>query len=58
MYFVLGPGALPQAIALRAFGAIGYIVLEQSQAAVDMLGHRLVPIKHIDLKKHYWEGVC
>jgi predicted aspartyl protease len=28
---------------------IGYIVLEQSQAAVDMLGHRLVP-KHMDLK--------
>ncbi len=29
---------------------IGYIVLEQSQAAVDMQGHRLVPIKHMDLK--------
>lgn len=29
---------------------IGYIVLEQSQAAVDMLGHRLVPVKHMDLK--------
>jgi hypothetical protein len=29
---------------------IGYIVLEQSQAAVDMLGHRLIPIKHMDLK--------
>lgn len=29
---------------------IGYIVLEQSQAAVDVLGHRLVPIKHMDLK--------
>ncbi len=29
---------------------IGYIVLEQSQAAVDMLGHRLVPAKHMDLK--------
>ena len=29
---------------------IGYIILEQSQAAVDMLGHRLVPIKHMDLK--------
>jgi len=29
---------------------IGYIVLEQSQAGVDMLGHRLVPIKHMDLK--------
>ena len=29
---------------------IGYIVLEQSQAAVDMLGHRLVKIKHMDLK--------
>jgi len=29
---------------------IGYIILEQSQAAVDMLGDRLVPIKHMDLK--------
>jgi predicted aspartyl protease len=29
---------------------IGYIVLEQSQAAVDMLGHRLVHVKHLDLK--------
>jgi predicted aspartyl protease len=29
---------------------IGYIVLDQSQAGVDMLGHRLVPIKHMDLK--------
>ncbi len=29
---------------------IGYIVLEQSLASVDMLGHRLVPIKHLDLK--------
>jgi predicted aspartyl protease len=29
---------------------IGYIVLEQSQAAVDTLGHRLIPIKHMDLK--------
>ena len=26
---------------------VGYIVLEQSQAGVDMLGHRLVPIKHM-----------
>lgn len=29
---------------------IGYIVLEQSLAGVDMIGHRLVPIKHMDLK--------
>lgn len=29
---------------------IGYIVLEQSLASVDMFGHRLVPIKHLDLK--------
>lgn len=29
---------------------IGYIVLEQSQAGVDILGHRLVPLKHMDLK--------
>lgn len=29
---------------------IGYIVLGQSQAGVDMLGHRLVAIKHMDLK--------
>ena len=29
---------------------IGYVILEQSQAAVDMLVHRLVPIKRMDLK--------
>jgi hypothetical protein len=29
---------------------VGYIVLEQSRAAVDMVGHRLVPVKHFDLK--------
>ena len=29
---------------------IGYLVLEQSQVAVDMLGHRLVQVKHMDLK--------
>lgn len=29
---------------------IGYIPLEQSQAAVDILGHRLVPVKYLDLK--------
>ena len=30
---------------------IGYIVLEQCQAAVDMLGHRLVHVKRLDLKR-------
>src|SRR5438477_447943 len=30
---------------------VGYIVLEQSQAAVDMLGHRLVHVKRLDLKR-------
>ncbi len=29
---------------------LGYIVLEQCQAAVDMLGHRLVHVKRLDLK--------
>jgi predicted aspartyl protease len=29
---------------------IGYLVLEHSQAGVDMLGHRLVKTKHMDLK--------
>ena len=29
---------------------LGYIPLEQSQAAVDMLGHRLVYVKQLDLK--------
>jgi predicted aspartyl protease len=29
---------------------IGYIILEQSQAAVDTIGHRLVHIKRMDLK--------
>lgn len=29
---------------------IGVVILEQSQAAVDMLGHRLIPLKRKDLK--------
>lgn len=29
---------------------VGYIVLEQCGAAVDMIGHRLVPVKYMDLK--------
>ena len=29
---------------------IGYIVLEQSLAAVDLVGHRLLHVKHLDLK--------
>jgi len=29
---------------------IGYVILEQCQAAVDMLGHRLIPVKRMDLK--------
>ena len=29
---------------------IGYVILEQSQAAVDMSGHRLIPVKRMDLK--------
>lgn len=30
---------------------LGYLPLEQAQAAVDMLSYRLVPIKCVDLKK-------
>jgi predicted aspartyl protease len=29
---------------------LGYLVLEALPAAVDMLGHRLVPVKRLDLK--------
>jgi len=29
---------------------VGYIVLEQAQAAVDMLGHRLIHVRKSDLK--------
>ncbi len=29
---------------------LGYVILEQAQVAVDMLGHRLVPVKYIDMK--------
>ena len=29
---------------------LGYIILEQSQVAVDLVGHRLVAVKHADLK--------
>ena len=31
---------------------IGYIVLEQAQVAVDMLGHRLIHVRKADLKKY------
>jgi hypothetical protein len=29
---------------------VGYIALEQAGAAVDMLGHRLLHVKRVDLK--------
>ena len=29
---------------------VGYLVLEACPAAVDMLGHRLVPVKHFEVK--------
>jgi predicted aspartyl protease len=29
---------------------LGYLILEQAQVVVDMVGHRLVPVKYIDLK--------
>lgn len=29
---------------------LGYIPLEQASAAVDMSGHKLVPVKYVDLK--------
>lgn len=29
---------------------LGYVILEQAQAAVDMLGHCLVPVRYIDMK--------
>nr|VFJ93759.1 MAG: hypothetical protein BECKH772A_GA0070896_100613 [Candidatus Kentron sp. H]VFJ94468.1 MAG: hypothetical protein BECKH772B_GA0070898_100623 [Candidatus Kentron sp. H]VFK00963.1 MAG: hypothetical protein BECKH772C_GA0070978_100563 [Candidatus Kentron sp. H] len=29
---------------------LGYVILEQALAAVDMLNHRLVPVKYIDMK--------
>ena len=29
---------------------LGYIVLEQCGAAVDMLGHRLLPVRYMDMK--------
>jgi len=31
---------------------IGYLVLEGAGIAVDMIGHRLVAVKHLDLKKN------
>ena len=29
---------------------LGYVILEQAQAAVDMLGHRLVPVRYVDCR--------
>ena len=40
---------------------IGYVILEQSQAAVDMLGHRLIPVTRMDLKSVpvvAWHQTC
>ena len=30
---------------------LGYVILGQAQAAVDMLGHCLVPVRYIDMKQ-------
>jgi len=30
---------------------IGYITLEQARLVVDMVGHRLVRLPHVDLKR-------
>ena len=30
---------------------LGYIPLEQCGAAVDLIGHRLLPVRHMDLKR-------
>ena len=29
---------------------LGYVILEQAQAAVILVGHRLVPVRYIDMK--------
>ena len=29
---------------------LGYVILAQAQAAVDMIGHRLAPVRYVDLK--------
>ena len=29
---------------------LGTVILEQAQAAVDLVGHRLVPVRYIDMK--------
>lgn len=29
---------------------LGYVILERAQAAVDMPGHRLVPVRYVDMK--------
>lgn len=40
--------------AVEAEGAeeplLGYVILAQAQAAVDVLGHRLVPVRYLDMK--------
>ncbi|MEM6406367.1 MAG: hypothetical protein AAF669_07255 [Pseudomonadota bacterium] len=32
---------------------LGYIILKQCGVAVDMIGHRLIPVKYMDLKASY-----
>ena len=39
--FIAGEGAEP---------LIGYVILEQAQAAADMVGHRLVRVPYVDLR--------
>lgn len=35
---------------------LGYIALEQSDAAVDLIGHRLLPARYMDLKALAWQA--
>jgi hypothetical protein len=37
---------------------VGYVILEQCQAAVDMLGRRLIRVKHMDLKQQARISEC
>lgn len=43
-------GRISVKVGIRNLLEEGYIVLEQAQVAVDMLGHRLVHVKKSDLK--------
>ncbi len=47
---ITNPADESKSMQCSMFVDTGAAFREQAQAAVDMLGHRLIPVKHIDCK--------